>query len=185
MPEQQELELAEFLPLVTRIARQIKLRSGAPVWEEELVNAGLWGVLEARRKFDSAKGRFSTFASWRIRGEMMDWLRAMDDAPRDRRRFGLVPAVVSIDGESGLAESYPDAKAKDPFEAAAQGDAWAAILEGLSARRREILTRRYVDGWTYLRIARHLGVTESAVWQAVDHAQQAIRRRMEGKAAPG
>jgi RNA polymerase sigma factor for flagellar operon FliA len=77
-------ELAErYLGLVVPIARNIHKRLPSSVDFDDLVGAGNLGLVEAARRFDSAKGTsFRTFARHRIRGAITDSLRRIDPISR-------------------------------------------------------------------------------------------------------
>ena len=76
-----------YAPLVKRIAHHLMGRLPANVQVDDLIQAGLIGLLEAARGFDATKGAsFETFAGIRIRGAMIDEVRRGDWAPRSVHR---------------------------------------------------------------------------------------------------
>ncbi|MGL6159425.1 RNA polymerase sigma factor FliA [Microbulbifer sp.] len=82
-----EALLEQHLPAVRRhaLALQVKLPSGIEL--DDLIQAGMVGLLDALQRFDpNAGASFSTFASQRIRGAMIDELRTRDWLPRSVRR---------------------------------------------------------------------------------------------------
>jgi RNA polymerase sigma factor for flagellar operon FliA len=81
-------ELVEsYAPLVKRIAHHLLARLAASVQLDDLIQAGLIGLLEAARNYDAAKGAsFETYAGIRIRGAMLDEVRRGDWAPRSLHR---------------------------------------------------------------------------------------------------
>ena len=82
------LVMAE-LSTVYYIAARIRERLPQHVELEDLVNAGVVGLLEASRNFDLSKNaQFKTFAKFRIRGAILDSLREMDWGSRYLRRRG-------------------------------------------------------------------------------------------------
>ena len=77
----------EQLPQVRFIARRIHERLPQHVSFEDLVHAGVLGLLDAARKFDQSKNvQFKSYAKFRIRGAILDSLRELDWSPRDLRR---------------------------------------------------------------------------------------------------
>lgn len=79
--------LDEYLPLVRRQALSMQVRLPASVELDDLIQAGTVGLLEAVGRFDASQGAsFTTFASQRIRGAMLDELRSRDWLPRSVRR---------------------------------------------------------------------------------------------------
>jgi len=82
-----EAQLLVELPQVKYIARRIHERLPRHVPFDDLVHAGIVGLIDAMHKFDAAKNvRFSSYAKFRIRGAILDSLREMDWSPRDLRR---------------------------------------------------------------------------------------------------
>lgn len=77
-------ELVEhYRPYVEVVARKLASRLPRSVDEQDLVHAGIWGLLQAIESFEPERGRgFVPFMRWRVRGAMMDELRAMDYVPR-------------------------------------------------------------------------------------------------------
>lgn len=76
-----------FLPLSRAIARKLKASLPASVDYDDLVSAGVIGLIAAVDRFDPDKGyNFKRYAAIRIRGAMLDELRQMDWAPRSVRR---------------------------------------------------------------------------------------------------
>lgn len=85
-PEFAEL-IEQSLPLVKHIVFQVSVRFPRHVDREELVRAGVLGLVQAARRYDPAKGvLFQRFAAQRIRGAILDAVRSIDWAPRSVRR---------------------------------------------------------------------------------------------------
>jgi RNA polymerase sigma factor FliA len=79
-------ELVEYLSLVKYIAGRLAIGLPRSVEMDDLINAGVVGLIEAYSNFDVAKGvKFETYASLRIRGSILDELRGMDWVPRSTR----------------------------------------------------------------------------------------------------
>ena len=87
-PEQEQI-LMEHLPVVRFLARRIHERLPQHVDIEDLVSAGIVGLLDAFAKFDPQKRvQFRSYAQFRIRGAILDSLRTLDWSPRELRRKG-------------------------------------------------------------------------------------------------
>lgn len=79
--------LEQFLPLVRRIAHKMSSRLPASVEVGDLIQAGCLGLAQAWGRFSETGGAsFETFAGTRIRGAMLDWLRAEDQLPKQTRQ---------------------------------------------------------------------------------------------------
>jgi RNA polymerase sigma factor FliA len=86
---EQERILLEHLPIVRFLARRIHERLPQHVDIEDLVSAGVVGLMDAFSKFDPTKKvQFRSYAQFRIRGAILDSLRTLDWSPRELRRKG-------------------------------------------------------------------------------------------------
>jgi len=79
--------VVEHLPLVKFLAQRIAAKLPPSIEVNELISAGVLGLLDAVEKFQPERGvRFKTYAEARIRGAIIDSLRSMDWAPRSLRK---------------------------------------------------------------------------------------------------
>jgi RNA polymerase sigma factor for flagellar operon FliA len=79
--------LKRFAPLVRHVVERVAATLPRNVDHEDLYSAGVLGLLDAHAKFDTGKGvKFETYAVWRIKGAVLDQLRALDWASRSMRR---------------------------------------------------------------------------------------------------
>ncbi len=82
-----EATVQEFLPSIRIHAARLKLRLPPHIETDDLVSSGVVGLLDALDRFDTARGiKFKTYAEFRIRGAMLDYLREMDWFPRSARQ---------------------------------------------------------------------------------------------------
>ncbi len=91
-------------PLVKRIAYHLVSRLPPSVLPDDLIQAGMIGLLEASRKYDASQGAsFETYAGIRIRGAMLDEIRRSDWAPRSVHKKARVvaEAVRKIENLTG------------------------------------------------------------------------------------
>jgi RNA polymerase sigma factor for flagellar operon FliA len=98
--------VAQHSTLVTRIAHHLAARLPASVDVGDLIQAGMIGLIEASRNYDSGQGAaFETFASIRIRGAMLDEIRRSDWVPRSvhRKTRELAAATRAIEQKTGRA----------------------------------------------------------------------------------
>jgi len=101
--DRNELVMQE-LQQVYYIAARIRERLPQHIEMEDLVNAGVIGLIEASRSFDSSKAaQFSTFAKFRIRGAILDSLRESDWGSRYLRKRGreIGDATTRLEGRLG------------------------------------------------------------------------------------
>jgi RNA polymerase sigma factor for flagellar operon FliA len=94
---EQERVLLEHLPIVRFLARRIHERLPQHVDIEDLVSAGVVGLMDAFSKFDPGKKvQFRSYAQFRIRGAILDSLRTLDWSPRELRRKGRAVEEASL-----------------------------------------------------------------------------------------
>ncbi|WP_148254204.1 RNA polymerase sigma factor FliA [Aidingimonas lacisalsi] len=83
----QEALLEQYLPIVRRQALALQVKLPASVELDDLIQAGMVGLLDCLNRYDAGQGAaFTTYASQRIRGAMIDELRSRDWVPRSVRR---------------------------------------------------------------------------------------------------
>jgi RNA polymerase sigma factor for flagellar operon FliA len=85
----QGIDIQEYIPLVRRVAERMARRLPSVVDIGDLISAGTLGLLDAAEKYDEERcDRFAGYAEIRIRGAILDELRAMDWVPRSVRSKG-------------------------------------------------------------------------------------------------
>lgn len=92
-------ELVEtYAPLVKRIAYHLIARLPPSVSADDLIQAGMLGLLDACRQYDPSQGaKFETYARIRVRGAMLDELRRNDWAPKSvHRRMRDVEVAIKV-----------------------------------------------------------------------------------------
>ncbi len=81
-----EALLKEYLPMIKYHADQLMRRTPASIELDDMIDAGVLGLLDGAQRFDVSKDvLFKTFAAYRVRGAMIDYLRAFDWMPRGLR----------------------------------------------------------------------------------------------------
>jgi len=98
IPFDLERTLLKHVPLVRFLAQRIHSRLPGNIDIDDLVSAGMLGLIQACDKFDAAKNiQFASFASFRIRGAILDSLRMLDWAPRTLRHKGkVIQAAIQV-----------------------------------------------------------------------------------------
>ena len=85
VPDRETL-LMDHAPLVKKVAYRIVSRLPGSVDVEDLISAGMIGLLSAVDRYDPSKGAFDAFAEWRIKGAILDELRTYDHLTRTQRQ---------------------------------------------------------------------------------------------------
>ncbi|HZP86079.1 MAG TPA: RNA polymerase sigma factor FliA [Burkholderiales bacterium] len=90
--------VGQMAPLVKRIAYHFMARLPASVHVDDLIQAGLLGLLDAAKNFDDTQGaQFETYAIQRIRGSILDELRQADWLPRNvRKNLRRIEAAINL-----------------------------------------------------------------------------------------
>ncbi|MFB9134845.1 RNA polymerase sigma factor FliA [Vibrio sp. AK197] len=94
--------LEKYSTLVKRIAHHLLGRLPPSVQVEDLIQAGMIGLLEAQKNYDGSKGAsFETYAGIRIRGAMLDDIRKGDWVPRSVHRHNreISQAIANLENE--------------------------------------------------------------------------------------
>lgn len=110
-PAERDRLLLEHLPTVRYLARRIHERLPQHVELDDLVSAGVVGLIDAFSKFDHTKKvQFKSYAQFRVRGAILDSLRTLDWSPRELRRKGraVEEAIRSTTQKLGRAPMEPE-----------------------------------------------------------------------------
>ena len=131
---QQDDLITNHAPLVKRIAYHMIARLPASVLVDDLIQAGMIGLLDAARQYDATQGAsFETYATIRIRGSMIDELRRNDWAPKSvhKKARDLAEAIKIIEDRTGR-----DAQDKEVAEQMGISlDEYYAILKDTSTSK--------------------------------------------------
>jgi RNA polymerase sigma factor for flagellar operon FliA len=112
---ERERLIMEHLPQVRLIARKIHERVPSSVTFDDLLSAGVIGLIQAIDNFDAAQGvKLRTYAEFRIRGAILDSLREGDWAPRMKRKLAreLEAAVARAEQTLGRAPEESEVAAQ-------------------------------------------------------------------------
>ena len=95
-----------FAPMVKRMAHHLAARLPASVQVDDLLQAGLIGLMDAAGRFEESQGvQFETYAAQRVRGAMLDELRSSDWLPRGVRKTQrqIETAIARLEQQLGRA----------------------------------------------------------------------------------
>jgi len=201
MQDRNEVMMAWY-PMVQRIAHRASATYGLPqgVDTADLVSCGVLGLAQAWERYDPERGvAFEAFAVPRVKGAIVDAIRASDWVPRKARQKARLTGepltlLVSIDeqrpsedGDRSTAERLADDSAPQPGTDIVEAEDRRELMgcmNGLPERERMIVTLHYFQGVQLAEIARSLGVTESRVSQLHTRALRLMRETMAAKAEP-
>lgn len=166
------IELYSAMP--ARIARRLYPAGVSAIGADDLVSAGMIGLIDAVDRYEPARGvPFEAYAVLRIRGAILDELRA---ATGGRRAEAPLPLSLDELLEAG------DQVLSTPDETGAQRAAEdvAARVESallfLPERQREVLARYYGDALTLREAGQRMGISEARACQLHGRAIETLRR---------
>src|SRR6476620_7981069 len=96
--------IIEYAPLIKFIAQKIAVRLPSNIEFDDLVSSGVIGLMDAIDKYDPTRdNKFKTYAEFRIRGSILDELRAQDWVPRSVRDKAklLDRTMIKLEAEMG------------------------------------------------------------------------------------
>src|SRR5450631_1550640 len=96
--DERERLILEHLPQVRLIARRIQERLPESISLDDLISTGVLGLISAIDNFDASHNvKLKTYAEYKIRGAILDSLRGLDWAPRQKRRKSKqIEAAISV-----------------------------------------------------------------------------------------
>jgi RNA polymerase sigma factor for flagellar operon FliA len=132
--EERERLILEHLPQVRLIARRIHERLPDNVSLEDLISAGVVGLIAAIDHFDPRHNvKLKTYAEYKIRGAILDSLRGLDWAPRQKRRMARqVEAAIQTVSQKLRREPTEEEIAGELDIKLDEYHAWLTDLQGLN-----------------------------------------------------
>ncbi len=101
----EDAAVKQYLPMVRAIARRISTKLPRHYDLEDLVADGIMGLLVARERFDPERGvKFETFATYYIKGAILDNLPKLPTVPKSQRVQAAMAQAQAEQDESGLTE---------------------------------------------------------------------------------
>ncbi len=108
-PQAKEELILENISLVKYVAERIKSNLPSEIDRDDLVSYGTFGLIDAIEKFDHTRGlKFETYAIPRIRGAILDGLRAFDIVPRSMRQKAKQIGKAYAEVENRLGRAATD-----------------------------------------------------------------------------
>lgn len=108
-PQQKDKLIMEYAPLIKFIAQKIAVRLPSNIELDDLISSGVIGLMDAIEKYDPTRdNKFKTYAEFRIRGSILDELRAQDWVPRSVRDKSKMLDRTFVNLEAELGRSPTD-----------------------------------------------------------------------------
>jgi RNA polymerase sigma factor for flagellar operon FliA len=114
-PKEREELIREYTPLIKFIAQKIAVRLPSNIELDDLISSGVIGLMDAIEKYDPTRdNKFKTYAEFRIRGAILDELRAQDWVPRSVRDKAklLDKTVADLEAATGKQATDEEVAAK-------------------------------------------------------------------------
>lgn len=103
---QKDKLILEYAPLIKFIAQKIAVRLPSNIELDDLISSGVIGLMDAIEKYDPTRdNKFKTYAEFRIRGAILDELRAQDWVPRSVRDKAKMLDRATLELEASLGRS--------------------------------------------------------------------------------
>ena len=190
-----ELELAELVgqyrPVVLRIAAQVHRRSPPSIERDDLIAAGMSGLWDAlRRRDERSEESFDFYVCTRVRGAIIDELRAEDWLPRRRGRNAdgsrpprAMPAVVHYEDlglrDRNRAGTRDQQSSEDILDHKLSLERVMRGIDHLPARERYVLVKRELHGVPIKDLGEELGVSKPRVCQLRTQALRRLRQYLD------
>ena len=189
--------IAQYAPVVHQIVGGFQRRLPRSVLRDDLVAAGMCGLWDAIRKHGHSRSeRFEWYVRVRIRGAILDELRAQDWLPRrvraaaaraadrDETSGRTAPAVIRFDEVSELEQAQClasfDAEGGDAgIEHRESARALVRAVERLPDRERDIIALYYFKGMKFKELGRLFGVSEPRISQLHSRAMTRLKGLLE------
>jgi len=191
------------IPFVQKIAGRVHWKLPPCVVKDDLVSAGMIGLLDAAGKFDGSSGvPFEKYAEFRIRGAMIDELRKMDCVPRSIRvqvnrtkRFcegfeKMNGSPPEIEGLTSMNEAFVydrnikledcPSKDADSFEILSREETKrdvAKMLDQLSQSEKTIISLMYYNELSMTHVGEEMGLTTSRISQIHKGVLSKLRKK--------
>jgi RNA polymerase sigma factor for flagellar operon FliA len=140
--EERERLILEHLPQVRLIARRIQERLPENVALDDLVSTGVIGLIAAIDHFDPSQNvKLKTYAEYKIRGAILDSLRGLDWAPRQKRRQAKQIEAAIASAEQRLQRAPTEEETAEELEISLQEyHEWLVDVRGLNIASLEYST---------------------------------------------
>ena len=168
--------MEHYLPLVRYTADRISAKLPSEVDVDDLISAGMFGLVDAIEAFDLNRGvKFETYCSPRIRGAILDELRTMDWVPRlvRSRAHKLEHATKTLRAELGRVPSQDELAGR----LAVSKDEMDRLLRDATAVSLVSLSRKFVDGDS-TRELQEIDILEDR--QSIDPVEELTRSDLRG-----
>ena len=107
--KQKDELITEYAPLIKYIAQKIAVRLPSNIELDDLISAGVIGLMDAIEKYDPTRdNKFKTYAEFRVRGAILDELRSQDWVPRSIRDKAKILDKTMVNLEQELGRSPTD-----------------------------------------------------------------------------
>jgi RNA polymerase sigma factor for flagellar operon FliA len=192
--DKKEEIIKEFLPYIRYTAYRLSWKLPAHINIDDLISVGLMGLMDAVDRFEPGKVKLKTYAELRIKGAMIDELRATAWIPRSMKKvarllkmplgdyYKILQYATSsspirledfknnkyADSDLNIAECIADSKAKNPLSLLEEKDneeKLAELIDTLPEKEKIVLSLYYWEELTMQEIGRVLNITESRVCQ--------------------
>jgi RNA polymerase sigma factor (sigma-70 family) len=160
-----KIELENYLPLVKKIAYKYYKKYSYFIEYNDLVNYGVLGLIDAYNKYDPKKAEFTTYAYFRVNGNIIYELQKMNKLK-----------VTFVEDY----QQFENHKSKDNIEGLFLNNELSKevihTLNGLNEKQRKVIVLKYYQDVPTNKISKEMKVSNSRVHQLAQEAYQIIKK---------
>jgi len=180
--------IESYRGIVECLVQKIMRKLPPTVDVQDLIQAGMFGLIQAARRFDESRGvPFESFCRTRIRGSILDELRSLNWLPRSNGNgLGARRLFLHLAGDF-LGEMDQDCQALQEdsrhenaaLEVLYREEMLEKVKKSLTTMEWRILHDSYIRGLTLKQVARRLSISPSHVCNLRNRIIAKVRRQME------
>jgi len=155
--------VTNYLPLAEKLAWKKNQVTPKSITIDELKSAAYLGLIDAANKFKKDKGSFGKYASFRINGEIKDYLRELG-------RFSFVSMDAGKDEEFSFSSIFAQPEENKPQEF------FEEVTKGLNALGKKIIKNYYIDDLSLKEIGSQINVGASRVSQILSKCRISLKK---------
>lgn len=174
--------IERYAGMATRMARRLHPAGITATSREDLQSAGLIGLIDAVDRYQPERGvPFEAYAALRVRGAVLDELRAATGGRRNETPMQLSLDVLLDEGDHTLPATDERGAQRAAEDLASRVE---SALRCLPLRQREVLARYYGQSLTLRQAGKSMGISEARACQLHGNAIANLRRALLPAAAP-
>lgn len=154
---EKEFLINSHISLAKNLAKKKKRNTRRSIYYEELESAAFAGLVDAALRHEKSKGPFGQYATWRINGEMEDYIRELSWSRYTPVKINRIDRTYSCEEE--------------------QDNRFDEILKFLPSLGKQMFKWYYQDGLTFKEIGKRINASESSVSLQMKDFRNSLRKK--------